>query len=703
MSRLAVEPARSRIVLVGVSAYAGHGLRFPDVPAVAENLADLAAVFTAPELGGLEPSHCAVAPAEADAGQVRELLVSAAQEADDLLLFYFGGNAVAGSPELDLRLVLSGARGQEWASTTLAFDAVRDVFRASRATNRVVILDCGFSGGPAGETRIGDLEALEDRLQIEGTSLLTSPLSAQELLVEPGERHTVLTGRLLALLHSGSPDFGEMLTLRDIHGRLVVELGLDAFPEPCRFGAEKKALFGLIPNRGFVAAAQDEVVFAVPDPSDAWALGPTPAARNGGPPETIGARPRPFRPGRAQLRRRAAELLAEAERIVRGLDDRNLASRAQYEVTSLFARLDVDRAQRGVLSIPAGWARGPALAALVEALAPLDPDRAETLLGSLSDLRAQSRMTALLVRELAGTDPDRAERLARGLASLEHRERALIPLPGALAAVDFRRARRIARSMTYESARTPAQTELALAVVDDLRKARLVALSISNYAGQVQALGRLAVATAADPAQSRSLIAEAERIARRGQDSDRTDRALAELAGIVAATHPHRAEAVSEGIENSQIRVGAMLAIVPAMASADPDRAWQGAAWLNRARWKFPLRTEAVRAVAAVDPALAEYLAMGVSSAAEKVAALALVAGAVYEADPSWARRIQAEVGRVVRAEPGEVPLTSAAGVLAAALALGDPARAERVARTAVADDDPLTLCTIARTWIGAD
>lgn len=55
----AVDPAKSRIVMVGAPAYDDPQL--PPLPQIRRNLTDLAAVFTDPAVGGFPPEHCVVA------------------------------------------------------------------------------------------------------------------------------------------------------------------------------------------------------------------------------------------------------------------------------------------------------------------------------------------------------------------------------------------------------------------------------------------------------------------------------------------------------------------------------------------------------------------------------------------------------------------------------------------------------------------
>lgn len=140
MSVRGVDPARSRIVLVGAPHYDDADL--PDVPQVARNLADLASVLTDRAVGGFPAEHCAVAGPDASVEQIGDLLEQAAAQAGDLLLFYFAGHGLIG-PRGELYLALRRTRFRNPAFSALRYETVRDTFLelGTRAVNRVVILE----------------------------------------------------------------------------------------------------------------------------------------------------------------------------------------------------------------------------------------------------------------------------------------------------------------------------------------------------------------------------------------------------------------------------------------------------------------------------------------------------------------------------------------------------------------------------------
>jgi hypothetical protein len=241
-----VDPGRSRIVLVGTPAYLDPGL--PDVPAVASNVTDLAAVLTDPEVGGFDAAHCFVSPAGAGTAEVGSLLVQAAAEAEDLLFFYYSGHGLLGTRSHELYLSLSGTRPDQVAFTALPFTAVRDACLDSRAASRVVILDSCFSGRAIGDILAGAEEEVMGQVAVSGTYTLTSAPANRTALILPGERHTAFTERLLRLLRDGSPQAGDMLSLGDIYRSLNARLRAEGLPVPQQRGTETADLLGLVRN-----------------------------------------------------------------------------------------------------------------------------------------------------------------------------------------------------------------------------------------------------------------------------------------------------------------------------------------------------------------------------------------------------------------------------------------------------------------------
>jgi len=166
------DPERSYAVLVGTSHY--QAAELTDLPAVRNNLHDLAAVLTDRALGAIPLSRCVVVPDPSDPRTVYRTLRQYAAAAEDTLLVYFAGHGRLGQRN-ELYLGLANTDPDELQVSALAYDLIRDVLTESPAVNRVVILDCCFSGR-AIQDMSGNDETIIGQIGIQGIYVLASGL-----------------------------------------------------------------------------------------------------------------------------------------------------------------------------------------------------------------------------------------------------------------------------------------------------------------------------------------------------------------------------------------------------------------------------------------------------------------------------------------------------------------------------------------------
>lgn len=247
MSGRGIDPARCRIVLFGSFQYEDE--RLADVPQIAANLRDLAAVLTDPQIGGFPSESCITLPPQATIRDVGQALGRAAKQAEDLLLFYFAGHGITTGRPRALHLALHDTDVDAVGYSALRFETVRETFVESPARNRVVILDSCFSGLAIGTTLAADEQEVLGQLEINGTYTLASAPPNETAQVLSGETHTAFTGRLLTLLREGSPSAGLHLTLQDIYQHLHARLRAESLPLPQQVGTESSARLGLAHNR----------------------------------------------------------------------------------------------------------------------------------------------------------------------------------------------------------------------------------------------------------------------------------------------------------------------------------------------------------------------------------------------------------------------------------------------------------------------
>ncbi|MFJ3081678.1 caspase family protein [Streptomyces halstedii] len=239
------DPQRSYAVLIGTSTY--HSDRLPDLPAVSNNLQDLCDVLTDPALGGLPADRCVVVSNPSDPRTLFRTLRKYAAAAEDTFLIYFASHGQIG-PRNELYLGLAETVPDELKVSALAFDLLRDVLADCPAANRVVILDCCFSGN-AIQDMAGEEETILGQLGIEGTYLLTSTPANTVALAPDGAAHTAFTGELLLLLRTGIPSGPEFLTYSEIYRQLLHTATTRGLPVPRQRGTGTVDLLGLVRNR----------------------------------------------------------------------------------------------------------------------------------------------------------------------------------------------------------------------------------------------------------------------------------------------------------------------------------------------------------------------------------------------------------------------------------------------------------------------
>ncbi|GAA2487421.1 caspase family protein [Streptomyces longisporus] len=219
-------PALSRAVLGGVSHYS----KLESLPAVANNLKDLAAVLMSPLSWELPAEYCTVVAEPGTSHDLLDPISRAADEAQDTLLVYFAGHGLLdGRGELFLGLPGS-VQGR--SHTGVPYQALREILMDSRAQRHVIILDCCMSGRALG--MMSGQDVLADQAEIDGSYLLAASPENGVALAPPGETYTAFTGGLLHLIREGIPGPARELDLDMIYEHLKRELAAQSKPIPQR-------------------------------------------------------------------------------------------------------------------------------------------------------------------------------------------------------------------------------------------------------------------------------------------------------------------------------------------------------------------------------------------------------------------------------------------------------------------------------------
>ncbi|MFV5996341.1 caspase, EACC1-associated type [Streptomyces sp. NPDC056231] len=186
--------ATSRAVFFGVSEFC----ELPPLKGVAHNVPALRELLTSNDVGGLAEEECVVVPESSTCLDVLDALQKAAQEATDLLLFYYAGHGHFGGPDRSFLLATRDSGGQR-AHHSVDYHEIRDLVSKSRAQRKVVVIDCCFSGRALS---MSDEQApTRQETEISGACVLTSAAETEQSICQPDG--SVFTLELTKLLREG--------------------------------------------------------------------------------------------------------------------------------------------------------------------------------------------------------------------------------------------------------------------------------------------------------------------------------------------------------------------------------------------------------------------------------------------------------------------------------------------------------------------
>jgi hypothetical protein len=226
---------RSCLLLVGAGRFRSPLL--PDIAAIDPGVEELRKILTNPRSGVFagDREHCIYVRNPHTQREVFDSFFTAAAQADDVLLVYYGGHGVL-DRDGHLHLAVEESDPQQPIGNSVEFEKLKHAIETSPARLRVLILDCCYSGQALGrqssdadddvETAVA--QVIDDEIA-EGMFVLTSSDRQTKSRFVPGERTTAFTGALLRAL-AARPD-SEVL-LRDLYPSVAAELRRRRMPPP---------------------------------------------------------------------------------------------------------------------------------------------------------------------------------------------------------------------------------------------------------------------------------------------------------------------------------------------------------------------------------------------------------------------------------------------------------------------------------------
>lgn len=215
--------AQSRAVLLGSSRFE----HLDDLPAVANNLEAVRSSLV--QCTGLPEWNCTTLLDAPNVEAVGGAVHHAATSAGDLLLVYYAGHGLVRDNELHLALPRTNPDLAAWSSVPIR--TLAKTVRDSPADNRVLVLDCCFSGravNALGSAR----DIIYAQIQIKGTYTLASSPDNEVSFARPEQTYTEFTGGLIDILWNGYQGAGEYLTLEDLYRALLRRAWEHHLPEP---------------------------------------------------------------------------------------------------------------------------------------------------------------------------------------------------------------------------------------------------------------------------------------------------------------------------------------------------------------------------------------------------------------------------------------------------------------------------------------
>ncbi|QES48362.1 hypothetical protein DEJ50_11545 [Streptomyces venezuelae] len=253
MSSRLPDVERSRAVLVGLSRYDHH----PALESVDGNLRALHRILLSPDHLGLPPEHCQVVRDPGNADEAMAALESAADRATDTLIFYYAGHGFADEDGLYLGLTGTRHRPGSERYNAVHYEWVRRavLMGQAQAAQRIIILDCCYSGRAASEATASVMGSVNTDVQ--GTVVWAATSPSRPLAKAPADAdYTAFTGELIRTLETGVEGAAGVLDMDTIFHRVSRDLVAKGFPLPDRHNHALGGQLALVRNRaGAVAPA----------------------------------------------------------------------------------------------------------------------------------------------------------------------------------------------------------------------------------------------------------------------------------------------------------------------------------------------------------------------------------------------------------------------------------------------------------------
>lgn len=236
----------ARAVIVGSSRFPKDPERLPPLPAVVANIVDLERILLDPNMVGIPHGRVTRILDETDSSSLGEKILDAADEAESLLLFYYSGHGLIGKSG-DLLLTLPSSTYEHAEANCVRWEIVKQFILRSRATRKIIILDCCFSGRAA-NIMATDEAALRGELEVKGTIVISSSARNEPSLALDGDRRTLFTDALLSTMEHGLNNERNTVSIDEVFTNAAQVIKAAGGPTPQRIASAEANDIALVRN-----------------------------------------------------------------------------------------------------------------------------------------------------------------------------------------------------------------------------------------------------------------------------------------------------------------------------------------------------------------------------------------------------------------------------------------------------------------------
>lgn len=217
-------------MLIGSSRFSKDPENLPAIPGVVCNVVDFERLLLDPGIVGVPSSNIVRLLDEPSIATVQETVAEKSKEATDLFLLYYTGHGLI-SRKGELLLTLPGSTLANSSANCVPWDTLKEFIAASPATNKLIVLDCCFSGRALEFMSPAD-EVTQQALKTQGAVVLTSSARSAPSLAPDGERRTAFTDALLQLLEQGIDNGRTVISVNEAFAGAQQSLTSRDLPEP---------------------------------------------------------------------------------------------------------------------------------------------------------------------------------------------------------------------------------------------------------------------------------------------------------------------------------------------------------------------------------------------------------------------------------------------------------------------------------------